>query len=57
MNLFNNITFMFLFLVIDNYCILEVDSYGHFFRKAKTKPARGPEPGWDEVFNLFDPIQ
>jgi len=34
----------------ENYCVLEVDSYGYFFRKGKTKPAKGPEPQWDEDF-------
>ena len=44
---------IFLFCSSENYCVLEVDSYGYFFRKGKTKPAKGPEPQWDEVgYNL-----
>ena len=44
---------IFLFCFLENYCVLEVDSYGYFFRKGKTKPAKGPEPQWDEVgYNL-----
>jgi len=41
---------IFLFCSLENYCVLEVDSYGYFFRKGKTKPAKGPEPQWDEDF-------
>ena len=37
------------FVVSDTYVVLEMDSYGHFFKKAKTKPARGQDPVWDEV--------
>ncbi|XP_065054507.1 active breakpoint cluster region-related protein-like [Rhopilema esculentum] len=36
----------------ENYCILDVDSYGHFFRKGKTKAAKGAEPQWDEDFEF-----
>lgn len=28
----------------------EVDSYGHFFRKVKTKQADGVEPHWNQDF-------
>lgn len=35
----------------DLHAVAEVDSYGHYFRKAKTRPARGSlEPLWDEEF-------
>lgn len=44
------ITFtVLLFFILDTYVVLEMDSYGHFFKKAKTKPARGQDPVWDEV--------
>jgi len=36
----------------DTYVVLEMDSYGHFFRKAKTKPARGSDPVWEEAFEF-----
>ena len=34
------------------FICFEIDSYGHFFRKAKTKPARGMAPQWNEDFIL-----
>ena len=40
---------LFPFLFSENYCTLEVDSYSYFFRKGKTKTAKGSEPQWDEV--------
>jgi active breakpoint cluster region-related protein len=34
---------------VDLYCILEVDSYGHYFRKAKTKIiCHNSAPKWNE---------
>lgn len=36
----------------DTYVVLEIDSYGHFFKKSKTKPARGSDPQWDETFEF-----
>lgn len=32
------------------YVCFEVDSYGHFFRKAKTKLTDGIEPHWNQDF-------
>lgn len=32
------------------YVCFEVDSYGHFFRKAKTKMTEGIEPHWNQDF-------
>ncbi|XP_069939387.1 active breakpoint cluster region-related protein-like isoform X2 [Cherax quadricarinatus] len=32
------------------YVCFEVDSYGHFFRKAKTKITEGVEPHWNQDF-------
>eukprot|EP00794_Sanderia_malayensis_P014053 gene14053-15514_t len=37
---------------VEFYCVLEVDSYGYFFRKGKTKPSKGSEPSWDEDFEF-----
>ncbi|XP_037093395.1 active breakpoint cluster region-related protein-like isoform X3 [Pollicipes pollicipes] len=34
------------------FICFEVDSYGHFFRKAKTKPNRSIAPQWNEDFIL-----
>ncbi len=35
----------------DLFVVAEVDSYGHYFRKAKTRTARGEmEPRWEEEF-------
>ena len=36
----------------DLYVVLEVDSYGHFFRKSKTRTIKGAglDPVWDEEF-------
>lgn len=36
----------------DTYVVLEMDSYGHYFKKAKTKTARGSDPHWDEEFDM-----
>ncbi|XP_043192657.1 active breakpoint cluster region-related protein-like [Amphibalanus amphitrite] len=36
----------------DMFICFEIDSYGHFFRKAKTKPMRGIAPQWNEDFIL-----
>lgn len=32
------------------YVCFEVDSYGHFFRKVKTKMTEGIEPHWNQDF-------
>ncbi|CAL4069366.1 unnamed protein product, partial [Meganyctiphanes norvegica] len=32
------------------YLCFEVDSYGHFFRKAKTKTSEGNDPTWNQDF-------
>lgn len=32
------------------FVCFEVDSYGHFFRKVKTKQADGVEPHWNQDF-------
>lgn len=38
-------------LLIDLYICLEVDSYGHFFRKAKTKMiCESTTPNWNQDF-------
>lgn len=37
-------------LVADLFICFEVDSYGHFFRKAKTKSSLGLAPSWEEDF-------
>jgi len=31
-----------------------MDSYGHFFKKAKTKPVRGSDPSWEEVGIFYE---
>lgn len=46
-----------LFLSTDVYCCLELDSFGHFFMKAKTRINRAinhdnKEPCWNEAFEL-----
>ena len=33
-----------------------MDSYGHYFKKAKTKTARGSDPHWDEVMSYSSKI-
>ena len=41
------------FLSSDTYCCVEVDSFGHFFLKAKTNTLlRTAEPSWDEAFEI-----
>ena len=40
-------------LAVDAYCTVEVDSFSHFFIKAKTRvSANGLEPVWNEVCTL-----
>ncbi|XP_076160015.1 rho GTPase activating protein at 1A isoform X3 [Ptiloglossa arizonensis] len=34
----------------DLYIIVEVDSYGHYFKRAKSRVARGQAPTWVETF-------
>ncbi|XP_043254602.1 active breakpoint cluster region-related protein isoform X4 [Colletes gigas] len=34
----------------DLYIIVEVDSYGHYFKRAKSRVARGQAPTWGETF-------
>ncbi|XP_015597248.1 active breakpoint cluster region-related protein [Cephus cinctus] len=34
----------------DLYIIVEVDSYGHYFKRAKSRVARGQVPTWGETF-------
>ena len=37
----------------DLYVVVEIDSYGHYFRKSKTKTiAQTMEPAWDEEFMI-----
>ena len=37
----------------DLYVVIEVDSYGHYFRKSKTKTVtQTMEPSWDEEFMI-----
>ncbi|KAL3856236.1 hypothetical protein ACJMK2_011013 [Sinanodonta woodiana] len=38
----------------DTYCCLEMDSYGHFYKKAQTHVCHGSSsiPSWDEDFEL-----
>jgi len=43
-----------LYFLSDTYVILEMDSYGHFFKKAKTKPVRGSDPSWEEVGIFYE---
>ncbi|XP_059052122.1 active breakpoint cluster region-related protein isoform X2 [Achroia grisella] len=39
--------------VADYYIVVEVDSYGHYFRKAKSKlVCRSSQPRWNESFTL-----
>ena len=41
------------FLLPDPYCTLEVDSYGQFQTKAKTRPCKDTKfPEWNEEFEL-----
>lgn len=40
-------------LFSDYYIVVEVDSYGHYFRKAKSKlVCRSAQPRWNESFTL-----
>ena len=40
----------------DLYCTLEVDSFGYFANKAKTRVYRyTTEPKWNEVRSITDP--
>ncbi|XP_017887321.1 active breakpoint cluster region-related protein isoform X2 [Ceratina calcarata] len=34
----------------DLYIVVEVDSYGHYFKRAKSRVARGQAPTWGETF-------
>ncbi|XP_023247282.1 active breakpoint cluster region-related protein [Copidosoma floridanum] len=36
----------------DLYIVIEVDSYGHYFKKAKSRIARGQAPSWGQTFIL-----
>lgn len=50
---------LFLFVVgcVDAYCEVEVDSFGHFFVKAKTKVvAATSEPTWNQVLTIFSNV-
>lgn len=39
--------------IADYYIVVEVDSYGHYFRKAKSKlVCRSAQPRWNESFTL-----
>jgi breakpoint cluster region protein len=41
------------YVSVDAYCTVEVDSFGHFFIKAKTKvSSNGMEPEWKEDFEI-----
>lgn len=37
----------------DLYIIVEVDSYGHYFKRARSRVARGQAPTWGIVFILI----
>lgn len=40
-------------LSTDYYIVVEIDSYGHYFRKAKSKlVCRSAQPRWNESFTL-----
>ena len=42
-----------LFLATDVYVVIELDSYGHYFHKARTKMIiKSLEPRWEEDFHL-----
>lgn len=36
----------------DLYIIVEVDSYGHYFKRARSRVARGQAPTWGKVLFL-----
>ena len=38
----------------DLFVVLEVDSYGHFFRKCKTQIGKVPEKNWETWFTFHD---
>ena len=39
--------------ISDTYCCLEMDSYGHFYKKASTRVCFNmSDPSWDEDFEL-----
>lgn len=43
----------FIILSSDYYVVVEVDSYGHYFRKAKSKlVCRSAQPRWNESFTI-----
>lgn len=39
--------------VSDLYIIVEVDSYGHYFKRARSRVAKGQAPLWGKIFSLF----
>ena len=39
-----------LWILADVYLCFEIDSYGHYFRKAKTKTVNAVEPNWNQDF-------
>src|SRR6218665_4069387 len=40
----------FVYFCTDTFCCIEVDSFGHFFMKAKTnRIKKSMEPNWNEV--------
>lgn len=44
------IDIILLYLYVDTYCAIEVDSFGHFFMKAKTDVCpNSKEPTWNQV--------
>lgn len=44
---------LFLIIFSDYYIVVEVDSYGHYFRKAKSKlVCRSAQPRWNESFTI-----
>lgn len=44
---------LFIILFLDYYVVVEVDSYGHYFRKAKSKlVCRSAQPRWNESFTI-----
>ena len=50
---FRFLNFSRTFFIADPYCTLEVDSYGQFQTKAKTRPCRDTKcPEWNEEFEL-----
>ena len=48
-----NIPHLLLLSILDTYCCLEMDSYGHFYKKAQTRTCFNmSDPSWDEDFEL-----